>query len=260
MSSIERQTKRILVFGSPSVGKTSMINMLTNQSRRINDTSLSQLFQYFDIEYTHIDNKTYIFTDTTDIMERNTFNENTAKKLKAFLQETENKRYNLIIHVHKQGRILEDSKFDYDLIIKNLFVNCKSLCVITFAETNMNWWSQNKQYFLDNKMEYNDGISICSLFEKENNIFKAKINNLFRKSKDDLWKLIEENQMPEGVIPYRNIPSHLIQYASTAQHSINNFIHSVISIWRQEKVLKLRQQEFSMLVTTVTICVQQTVF
>ena len=32
MSNIKSEKIRILVFGSPSVGKTSMINMLTNQS------------------------------------------------------------------------------------------------------------------------------------------------------------------------------------------------------------------------------------
>ena len=121
MSNFESEKIRILVFGSPSVGKTSMINMLTNQIRRINDTSLSRPFEYEDVEYIHTDNKTYIFTDTTGIIERNTFNENTAEKLKKFLEETGSIRYNLIIHVQKLGRILEDSKFDYNLIKKSLF-------------------------------------------------------------------------------------------------------------------------------------------
>ena len=104
MSITESEKIRILVFGSPSVGKTSMINMLTNQSKRIYDSSLSRPFEYEDVEYTHTDNKSYIFTDTTGIIERNTFNENTAEKLKTFLEETSDKSYNLIIHVQKQGR------------------------------------------------------------------------------------------------------------------------------------------------------------
>jgi GTPase Era involved in 16S rRNA processing len=241
MSSFERETKRILVFGSPSVGKTSMINMLTNQSRRIYNSSLSRPFEYENVEYTHSDNKAYIFTDTTGIMESNTFNENTVKKLKAFLQETEDKRYDLIIHVQKKGRIFEDAKVDYDLIVKTFFGKCKSLCVITFAENNMNWWSQNKQYFLDNKMEYDGGISICSSFVKEEgiDIFQTEIN----KSKEELWKLIEENQMPEGVIPYRDISSQLTKATSSLTHKINNIIHDYILKTEQQKV-----PEFNMLV------------
>ena len=250
MSITESEKIRILVFGSPSVGKTSMINMLTNQSKRIYDSSQSRPFEYEDVEYTHTDNKSYIFTDTTGIIERNTFNENTAEKLKTFLEETSDKRYNLLIHVQKQGRILEDSKFDYDLIIKSLFANCKSLCVITFSENNMNWWLQNKQFFVDNKMEYTDGISICSSFEKEEgfDIFKTIRN----KSKDELWKFIETNKMPEGVIPYRNL-INFNHIRSMAQNVLNDFSNFIFSIKnrridsKSEKASKSRNQEYSML-------------
>ena len=42
------------------------------------------------------------------------------------------------------------------------------------------------------------------------------------KSKEELWKLIEENQMPEGEIPYRNI---VLTVASNFQGTIKIFIY-----------------------------------
>ena len=71
------EKKRILVFGSPTVGKTSLINMLTDTNNPTGNKFLSRPFQFQDTEYVR-GNQSYIFTDTTGICASDMFDENTA--------------------------------------------------------------------------------------------------------------------------------------------------------------------------------------
>jgi GTPase SAR1 family protein len=193
---------RILVFGSPTVGKTSLINMLTNTNNTTRTQFLSMPFQFQDIEYEK-DNQSYIFTDTTGICASDFFGENTANSLKTFLL-TKKTSYNLIIHVIKIGPINTMDRDNYNLIIKNLFENCNSLCVITFAENVKeqdlsNWWSLNENKFSQSQMKYTDGIAICSLVHQRPN-FDQIYQPLRQKSKDSLWDLIKQHTKETQVI------------------------------------------------------------
>ena len=76
-------------------------------------------------------------------------------------------------------------------------------------------------------MEYTDGISICSSFEKEEGFDILK--TIRNKSKYELWKFIETNKMPEGVIPYINLKNfnHIRSMAQNVLNDFSNFIFSI---------------------------------
>ena len=108
----------------------------------------------------------------------------------------------------------------------------------------MKWWSQNEQHFKDNEMEYINGISVCSAFEIDDDgvdIFKPKRD----KSRDELWNLIKQNIMEEGVAASTNW-ARLKRIKIDTQHYLNNIIH-ILKDW-SNKTPKVRQQMCNMLI------------
>jgi GTPase SAR1 family protein len=238
----QENKKRILVFGSPTVGKTSLINMLTDTNNPTGNKFLSRPFQFEETEYVR-DNQSYIFTDTTGTSDM--FNENTANSLQSFLLKTQKTSYNLIIHVIRLGQINTMDQDNYNLIIKNLFENLNSLCVITFAEDeNLNkWWSLNENHFSNSLMKYTDGIAICSLVHQRPNFDKI-YQPLREESKKNVWRLIEKHIKEPGVIAkvkinslfnllfkFKNLPAsardRIINLFAGQKENINSFDNTI---------------------------------
>jgi Fe2+ transport system protein B len=94
---------KILIFGAPSAGKTSIINMLTGKDLKIGNTARGITFHYNEIEYNskEDDEAIYVFSDTIGINESCLFaEESSIHNLKHFLSKAK-EGYNLILHVKK---------------------------------------------------------------------------------------------------------------------------------------------------------------
>lgn len=194
---------RILIFGSPCVGKTSVINLLTDENRATGNKLNGTTFQYCDIEH-KVGTRNFIFTDTVGISEKNFYDFNTAKSLEKFLSKTNQNGYNLLIHVKKLGVIIDMDKENYDNVVKKIFQNkLNSIIVLTFGDDELSmdeWWLNNRILFQQKRMNYADGISVCS-GRTNNPKFERIFKELREASKTKLWHLIEKNLMQPPVMP-----------------------------------------------------------
>jgi hypothetical protein len=225
---------RILVFGSYSVGKTSLINLLTGANLKTGNSANGNTFEFEEAGST-FDNRKFLFVDTMGLSECLLSNEvNSYNKLKQFLKDTKDEGFNLIIHVKKMGSIDEVDKTNYDFVTNKLFPNeIKPVCVISFAESNMRdpkkWWNENKSSFENNQMLYNDGICVC-LGHPDDPEMEEYFKKLREKSRQLLWDLIVRNIHREPIKLKLNIFDSLMQNLSKLFGSLNNKLKNYVDV------------------------------
>jgi hypothetical protein len=217
---------RILVFGSYSVGKTSLINLLTGAKFKTGNSANGNTFEFQEANCNY-DNKKFLFVDTMGLSECLLSNEvNSYNKLRQFLKNTMEKGYNLIIHVKKVGSIDEVDKTNYDFVTKKLFTQkIQPVCVISFAESKMKdpkkWWIDNKNLFENNQMLYNDGVCVC-LGHPDDPDMEEYFKKLRDKSRQLLWDVIMKNVQDEPIKLKLNIFDSLMQNLSKFFDSLNS--------------------------------------
>ncbi len=158
-SKIESNNYRILVCGSSSVGKTSLINLLTGNLSKTKKNS--QEIIYNDKKFTFIEAKGFELNDKGII-----FNTTAEKNLKDSLSRI-NDGFNLVIHVIKKGSILETDKLNYDMIVRDLFrEKINVLCVTTFldeeeGENLKKYWKNLEISLKQRGFNYTYGVGVC---------------------------------------------------------------------------------------------------
>ncbi len=162
---------RILVCGSKSVGKTSLINLLTQQQTNVNA---------FTGDFNNVscikNNKEFIFTDVIgfDLTDKGFFTTTTAvKNLRKFLKQI-GTGLNLVIHVIKRQALLETDKINYDIIVNDIFgKKIKTMCAITFSEEEESlekYWQNHINTLHQRGFAYNDGVAVCCGHSKNKNL------------------------------------------------------------------------------------------
>jgi len=229
---------KILVFGSQSAGKTSVINLLVNGKNKIGNSLMGTTFEFVDTEYTSPENnKTYEFTDTIGINDAFKLQHTRLDYLKNYLIKFK-LGFNLLIHVKRKGAIIKTDKQNYDFVVKNLFgQSAKTLCVITEAENIElpdEYWRMNRNHFAKNGMIYSDGIAVCSGVS-ENPLFDSIYQPLRQESREKLWNMINKNLSCELFYP-KIEKSSLRDFfesfsPSTLLTSSKNFLYDILNVF-----------------------------
>lgn len=201
---------KILVFGTTSVGKSSMINLLTGSNLSIGSGSAEGCtFTSTDVDCIN-DGIKYIFIDTAGLNEGRGGRVEAATAIKDLIKLIKKTRsgLNLLIYVRKCDPITKLDEKNYDIIVKTLFANkMKTLVVNTFAEqhardgTNMNtWWNDNHKLFAERKIPFDGGLSACVTASIGNPVFDAFYRNYSEQSKLAIWNAIIEHKSQKPIV------------------------------------------------------------
>lgn len=191
---------KILVFGTTSVGKSSLINLLTGSNLKIGEGKAEgTTFTSTYVDCIHNGIK-YKLIDTAGLNEARGGTVDAAKAIKDLIELiTKTKSgLNLIIYVRKCEPITNMDEKNYDIIIKTLFANrMKTLVVNTFAEqyatdgkTMNTWWNQNKFFFAERNIPFDGGLSACVSPSVGNPRFDAIYREYSEQSKSAIWEAI----------------------------------------------------------------------
>lgn len=201
------KTYRILVFGSHSAGKTSVINMLTGEKNPVSNSIEGTTFSFKDSIYVSNKegdkNSVYKFRDTIGLNNDFKLEISSIEHLKKLIIES-HEGYNLLIHVKRMGAIVNTDTQNYELIVENLFDRAQNaICVITEAEnldSPETWWRENKPIFERNRMIYCDGIAVCSA-SSTMPALELVYAQFRKKYKKELWNLIKRHLSDESFFP-----------------------------------------------------------
>lgn len=203
VSNSQQKEYRILLFGTTSVGKTSLINLLTNSQEPVgNNGTKGCTFQHKDI-FCIKEGCKFIFTDTVGLDEARNGTVDSFEAISNLIQLIKKAKlgFHLAIYVRKCGVVTCLDENNYELIIEGVFQNkIKTIVVNSHAENeagdgkSMNfWWNKNKDDIQRPNFKFDGGCSVC-LCDKHSNPMIERIikeNDYVKQSVSLLWENIE---------------------------------------------------------------------
>lgn len=196
--------RRIVVFGSSNVGKTSMLNALTNSSNEISNAAIGTTFQTVKFPLHERNGVLYEFLDTAGLNETInglvTPNDACDKILDLITECTEG--FHLLILVVRIGTILQADKANYDMFVTELTnKQIPVLCVITGCENvepeMMTYVKNNSIHFLNNGMFFNRIMATCFA---QGGRLEDSYRPLRENSTNEVWTAIEKETSCQPII------------------------------------------------------------
>lgn len=157
---------RIIVFDKTNVGKTSMINLLTNSNRKTNNDAIGCTFETEQCPV-QIGSRSFLFYDTAGLNEISGgwVSRNQAIKNLIKLLGNLSEGLNLLIYVRNCVALDELDEKNFEIMNKITRGKVPCLCVNTGAENEINlmdWWNKNSKILIANEnVEFKDGVSVC---------------------------------------------------------------------------------------------------
>ncbi|CAF3143817.1 unnamed protein product [Rotaria socialis] len=185
--------KRILVFGSPNAGKTSMLNKLIGTDSDVSKSEDGSAFKIKQYQPVIINSVAYHFFDVDGISktkrDKLTFTE-VINNINSLLQHSK-QGFNLLIFVTRSGTINQSAKDEYsmfsDVITKH---QIPILCVVTNCENfepMSQWVVENEFLFVKNQMHFVKMVGTC--FQKGGR-FEKSFQPLREESAETVWNSI----------------------------------------------------------------------
>jgi len=164
---MERKRVRALVFGSAGVGKTSMLNELTNQSLPTSDGAIGCTFETTSFPPSVYDGVTYEFIDTAGLNEPKSGKVSAGVAIRNLLQllKTSKEGFNLLVYVISAGRITQMHVDNYKLFV-DVITESKIpvICVVTGCENyepTQKWADDNNGEFKKAGMHFRQIVGVC---------------------------------------------------------------------------------------------------
>jgi len=199
--------KKILVFGTTGVGKTSLLSALSKQNLEISTGDICGVtFDYKEIKVTY-DGKNYVFLDTVGMNEGKGGKinpEEAVNKLILLLKKCKTEGgINLIIFV-THYKVTEITKSNFDLVVSKLtgqrvpviylathLENAVKSAEIKYMKTELNLWSaQNKPALIQRDMIADKYVGSCFLVRGSTSETPV-VKNLVAASTDLVWEAIQ---------------------------------------------------------------------
>jgi GTPase SAR1 family protein len=194
--------RRILVFGSSNVGKTSMLNMLCDQNKQVSSAAIGCTFETVPFPLLMRNNIEYQFYDTAGLHEADRGTVTTDQALRNILTLLKSSKdgFSLLIFVVRIGSILQTDKLTYEIFVDALTLKkVPVLCVITGCENEdpMNDYAiRNKCHYEEKRMLFTDMVSVC--FAKGGPMEKF-YKSLREDSRDAVWRMIARYGSPSPI-------------------------------------------------------------
>jgi len=191
--------KRILIIGETGSGKSSVIKLLTGDTKiQTSDRAIGCTF-----ECKFYDHDEFLFIDTTGLGEGSEGTVPDAEAVKQLIKfiTTNKDGFSLIVTVRQKGRITKIDDNNYK-IFHNALCEGKipNLLLITGCEFDNpidQWWNCNKKSFIDTyKMNFVSGISICAADDDTIQKMNPSVQQIFKdvreSSKMELIKTLQK--------------------------------------------------------------------
>jgi len=197
----DRNVRRILVFGSSGVGKTSMLNQLTipNEARPTSDGAVVTTFNTEPLPLFQHQGVTYQFFDTAGLNEAegggSTVQPQEAVSNLVSLLKNSREGFNLLIFVTR-GKILGSTKDNYDLFVRALTnYLIPVICVVTGCEGTdpmTDWVAQNQQHFTHKGLVFHEMVATCFQVHQ-----MKQLEGIFKTMREEsagrVWNAIEQH-------------------------------------------------------------------
>jgi len=185
------------VCGGPSVGKSSLVNLLTKKDKKESIAQESTTQENTPQECT-IKGKRFVFCEILgfDLKDKKIFRHSKAQRLslrKLLLNQGDG--FNLVIHVQKKQSISETDQLNYEFIINEVFKKkIKTLCAISFSDEEEHldlYWPTHEASLKHRGFVYDNGVAVCCGHVK-NKMLDAILEDLRDQSYFLLWNMIFE--------------------------------------------------------------------
>jgi GTP-binding protein EngB required for normal cell division len=194
-SAEKNKTVHVVVFGRSNVGKSSLVNLLTDSNLETAANAAGCTIK--TTKNCYIRNSiTYHLYDTAGLNEAGG---GRVEKIDAICKLIDSfkriKKINMVAYVRKCDTLTELDEKNYNLIIRILLQNrVKSLCINTYAdneEEQMDWLERNGKSFETRSMKFSKGVSVI-VGKPKNQELQAVYDNRLRKAKTILLDAIDE--------------------------------------------------------------------
>lgn len=207
--------RRILVFGSSGVGKTSMLNAVAAvfsssfQEHKTNNGAVGCTFKIEMFSSIPVKGIDYEFIDIVGLNETeiDTVPGSYALTILIDFLKSNKQGFNLLIFVVRIGRITETTMDNYNLFVRNLTVGkVPVICVVTGCENEdpmSAWGERNASSFQKNEMNFK--AIVCSCFAKSG---RMDLENIFRdlrtESVHSVMNAIDKHSLQQPISLYSN--------------------------------------------------------
>ncbi|CAF0964112.1 unnamed protein product [Adineta steineri] len=185
--------KRILVFGSPNAGKTSMLNELIGIDSAVNSSEDGLVFKIKHYQSVIKDRVKYCFVDIDGLSKTNLDELTFAKateNISNLLQHSK-QGFNLLVFVTRAGTIHQSAKDEYVMFADQITKKkIPILCVVTNCENYeplSQWVTENENTFKENQMTFDKMVGTCF---KKGGRFEEMLKLLRKESAETVWNAI----------------------------------------------------------------------
>jgi len=197
---VQNSIHRVLIIGQAGVGKSSLVNLLTNTIKaEVSDSAIGCTFEYQTYK-AHYQSKKFELIDTVGLNESTKGKVPPAtalKKLVKFIRENK-QGFNCILIAMKKGRIDKAFEDNHTLFCKSLLKQeIPVLLYIGHCEEDdpMDIWIKNPKNMMA-LSPYEFKQCICGT-TKEGGRFANELEPLRNVTYNNLWKAIIDEMLPE---------------------------------------------------------------
>ena len=202
--------QRVVVFGSSNVGKTSMLNALTQHDKTVSNAAIGTTFSTVKFPICERNGILYEFLDTAGLNEAEgglVSHEQSCNNIFNLVSECI-EGFNLLILVVRIGSILQADKDNYEIFCSELANNrIPVLCVITGCEneepTMMSYAERNQIHFSAKDMNFSAAVSTC--FAKGGRL-EHMYQPLREQSTKEVWSAIEQTASAVPILTVERSP------------------------------------------------------